>query len=568
MPGKINSYAVSSMSKVKFKPRSGCLSLPVLWLLPGVLPAGEAVVPAQRQSLNLTAVSLFILFVITTLLITGWAARRTASRQQFYTAAGRITAWQNGIAITGDAISAATFLGAISALYFNGLDTLMLFVGIMGSWPIILFLVAERLRNLGRYTLTDVIISRFPSRTIRVLIALASLGVVILYLIGQVVGAGKLIQLLFGLDYLYAVTCVSILMIFYVCFGGMLATTWVQFIKALLMIGGGVILAVLMLWHFHFDVEGIFRNAVATHPRHDAYLAPGGWLDNPISMLSVGVTLMCGFIGLPHILMRMFTVRDARAARLSSFYAIAMITFFNLLALLIGFGAVSLLMGNPLYHDGAGQLLGGGNMVVLHVAAILGGDLLLGFISAVTFATILAVVSGLTLAGAAHIAHDLYAHVLCAGRPVEKTEMVISRVSVFVIGIMAILLGLAFENQNVVFIANLSLVISGSVNAPILLGTLYWRGLTTRGVIAGSLVGLAGSIVFIILGPDVWVGVLGHARPVFPYIYPTVVTIPAACFAIWIFSITDKSKEALLVRNAFDEQVIRSEVGGDLDNLR
>jgi cation/acetate symporter len=530
---------------------------------PRLLQAQETAAADVQQPLNLTAITLFLLFVATTLYITWWAARRTSSRRQFYAAEGRITPLQNGVAITGDAISAATFLGAISALYFNGLDTLMLFVGIMGSWPIILFLVAERLRNLGRYTLTDVIMSRYDVRAVRVLIALSSLAVTIFYLIGQVVGAGKLIQLLFGLDYVYAVSCVSILMILYVSLGGMLATTWVQFIKALLMISGGVIIVVLLLMHFHFDLGELFGSAVAMHPRGADYLAPGGWLDEPLSAVSVGVTLLFGFLGLPHILMRMFTVKDAGAARKSSFYAISLITFFNLLAILIGFGAVPLLMGNPDYHDSAGQLIGGGNMVVLHVARILGGDLLLGFISAVTFATILAVVSGLTLAGAANIAHDLYAHAWCAGNPSEKTELKISRASVFAIGALAIVLGLAFENQNVVFIANLSLVISGSVNTPVLLGALYWRGMTSRGVIAGSLVGLVSSIFGIILGPDVWVGVLGRPEPVLPILYPTVVTIPVTCITIWIFSITDRSSRAMRERDGFDVQVLRSETGPD-----
>lgn len=528
------------------------------------LHAQEITGTVEKQELNRTAIGLFVLFVFSTLVITWWAAHRTHSRRQFYAAEGKITALQNGIAITGDAISAATFLGAISAIYFNGLDTLMLFVGIMGSWPIILFLISERLRNLGRFTLTDVISYRFTGRPIRALISLASLAVVIFYLIGQMVGAGKLIQLLFGLDYIYAVTCVSILMILYVSFGGMLATTWVQFVKAILLISGGIIIAILLLIHFQFDLELVFQSAIETHPGESGILAPGGWLDNPVSMISVGVTLLFGFIGLPHILMRMFTVRDAKEARKSSFYAISIITFFNMIAILIGFGAISMIMYKPEFHDAAGELLGGGNMVVLHVAKFLGGDLLLGFVSAVTFATILAVVSGLTLAGAANIAHDLYANTISKGQPSEKTELMISRTSVYLIGILTIFLGIAFEDQNVVFIANLALVISGSVNAPVLLCALYWRGLTSRGIVAGSLVGLVSSITLIILGQDVWVGVLGKDEPVFPYIYPTVVTIPAALITIWFFSVTDKSTKAEQERRMFGEQVIRSEIGLDV----
>ena len=524
--------------------------------------AAEAIVAeVEKQSLNITAIVMFLLFVSTTLIITWWAAKRTHSRKEFYAAGGSIPAWQNGVAISGDFMSAATFLGISSALYFNGFDALTLVVGALGSWPIILFLISERLRNLGRYTFIDVLSYRLDERPIRLVASLGSLSVLILYLIGQLVGAGKLIQLLFGLDYIIAVSCVSILMILYVSFGGMLATTWVQFIKAVLLVLGGTIIGFLLLQHFKFDMEQVFRSASAVHPRGIKLFAPGGWLTDPVSVISVGLTALLGFIGLPHILMRLFTVKDAREARKSAFYAISIIGYFNILILIIGFGAVSLIMFNPDYHDATGSLIGGRNMVVLHLTHKLGGNILLGFISAVTFATILAVVSGLTLAAAATIAHDLYALTLYPGKATEKSELLLSRLSVIGIGLLGILFGIAFEKQNVVFVTNMALAVAGSVNAPILLAALYWRGLTTRGAIAGCLFGLISSVGLIILGPLVWVDILGMDLPVFPYVYPTVVSAPLAFVALWLFSVTDKSTRASLDRSGYDEQLVRSETG-------
>ncbi len=515
----------------------------------------------QKQAVNVTAIVMFLLFVSSTLVITWWAAKRTHSRKQFYAAGGGIPAWQNGIAISGDFMSAATFLGISSALYFNGFDALTLVVGALGSWPIILFLIAERLRNLGRYTFIDVLSYRLDERPIRLVASLGSLSVLMFYLIAQLVGAGKLIQLLFGLDYIIAVSCVSTLMILYVSFGGMLATTWVQFIKAILLVFGGTAIVFLLFQHVEFKFEEIFSRAVETHPKGTELFAPGGWLKDPVSVISVGLTALLGFIGLPHILMRLFTVKNAREARKSAFYAISIIGYFNLLIIIIGFGAVSLIMFNPDYQDLDGALLGGRNMVVLHLTHILGGDILLGFISAVTFATILAVVSGLTLAAAATIAHDLYALTLKRGNTSEKSEMRVSRYAVIGIGILGILFGIAFEKQNVAFVTNMALAVAGSVNAPILLAAMYWRGLTTRGAIAGCLLGLVSSVGLIILSPLVWVNVLGMEKAIFPYVYPTVVSAPLAFFALWFFSVTDRSSRADIDRAGYDEQLVRSETG-------
>ena len=502
-----------------------------------------------------------MLFVLSTLWITWWAARRTHSRKEFYAAGGGISAWQNGIAISGDFMSAATFLGLSSLLYFSGSDGLMVAAGAVASWPIILFLVAERLRNLGRYTFIDVVSLRLAERPVTMVAALGSLSTAVFYLIAQLVGAGKLIQLLFGVDYVWAVTGVSTLMILYVTFGGMLATTWVQIIKAFLLVLGGTIITFLMLQHFSFDLGRVFQDAIKVHPKGSGLMAPGGWLTDPVSVISLGLTCLLGFVGLPHVLMRIFTVKDARTARKSTFYAVSIIGYFNLLMIIIGFGAISLIMFNAGYQDASGLLVGGRNMVVLHASHYLGGDILLGFISAVAFATILAVVSGLTISAAATIAHDLYAKSIKRDKVSERSELLVSRCAVIVIGMLAILFGIAFENLNVIFITNMALAVAGSANAPVLLLSMYWRGLTTRGAIHGCLAGLVSSVSLIILGPQVWVDVIGMEKPVFPYVYPTILSAPLAFLTAWLSSRTDHSARADGERTAFDEQYIRSELG-------
>jgi cation/acetate symporter len=522
---------------------------------------GAAEAGASAQSSNLTAAVIFLAFVAITLAITAWAARYTRTRREFYAAGGHIPAWQNGVALAGDFLSAATFLGITSALYVNGLDAITLLVGTLVGWPLILFLIAERLRNLGSYTFIDVVSFRLAARPIRIAASLSSLSVVIFYLIGQLVGAGKLIELLFGFEYVYAIVGVSLLMVVYVGFGGMLATTWVQFIKAVLLVAGGTILAALLLAHFDFDLARLFAEAVDTHPRGAALVAPGGWLGEPLSTVSVGLTLLLGFIGLPHILMRMFTVGSAREARKSAFYAIAIIGYVNLSIILLGFGAVSIIMFNPDYHDASGAMVGGYNMVMLHLTHFLGGDWLLGFISAVTFATILAVVSGLTLAGAATIAHDLYAHTIARGVVSSDREVLISRISVLALGVLGIVLGIAYEHHNIVFVATMALAVSGSANAPVLIVSMYWQGMTTRGAVAGIVTGLTLSVALIVAGPQVMVEIFGAERPWFPYVYPTVVSAPLAFLAIWLGSVTDRSRRAEAERRTYDAQYVRAETG-------
>jgi len=416
------------------------------------LAAGDAIAGAvQKQPVNVIAIAMFILFVLGTLGITYWAARQTRSASDFYTAGGGITGFQNGLAIAGDYMSAAAFLGVSGMVFGKGVDGVFYTVGWTVGWPLILFMIAERLRNLGRYTFADVASYRFEQTKIRSLSAMGSLTVVIFYLIAQMVGAGKLIQLLFGLDYAYAVVLVGVLMVMYVTFGGMLATTWVQIIKAVLLLSGCTILVLLSLAHFGFDPSALMTAAIDNHAAKDAILRPSTSISDPLTAISLGLALMCGPAGLPHILMRFFTVPDAKAARKSVFYATGFIGYFFILAVMIGFSAITIVGANPAYLDAAGKILGGGNMAAIHLSKAVGGDVFLGFISAVAFATILAVVSGLALAGASAVSHDLYARIVKKGKATGREEMLVSRLATLVLGVLAIGLGLVFENQNIAF---------------------------------------------------------------------------------------------------------------------
>ncbi len=359
--------------------------------------AGALEGQVDRQALNWAAIVMFLLFVLGTLGITYRAAMQTRSAADFYAAGGGITGFQNGLAIAGDYMSAASFLGISGLVFASGFDGLIYSIGFLVGWPVILFLIAERLRNLGKFTFADVASFRLEPTAIRILSATGTLVVVAFYLIAQMVGAGKLIQLLFGLEYLYAVVIVGILMIVYVAFGGMKATTWVQIIKACLLLAGASFMAFMVLWRFGFSPEAMFAEAVRVHPRHDAIMAPGALVSDPISAISLGLALMFGTAGLPHILMRFFTVSDAQAARKSVFYATGFIAYFYILTFIIGFGAITFLMtDDSFYQAGAGGvinriggLLGGTNMAAVHLSTAVGGSLFLGFISAVAFATIL-----------------------------------------------------------------------------------------------------------------------------------------------------------------------------------
>ena len=540
-----------------------------LSLVAGAALAAGDVGEVKKQAVNIPAIVMFLAFVAGTLGITYWAAQRTKTAKDFYAAGGGITGFQNGLAIAGDYMSAASFLGISGLVFINGYDGLIYSVGWLVGWPIIMFLMAEQLRNLGKYTYADVVSYRFQRVPMRTMAATGSLVVVVLYLIGQMVGAGKLIQVLFGLDYIYAVTIVGILIILYVTFGGMLATTWVQIIKAVLLLGGATFIAFGALYvvtEGSFSPETLFRKATEIHNKKEALMKPGVLVTSPIEAISLGLALMFGTAGLPHILMRFFTVPNATEARKSVFYATGFIGYFYILTFLIGFGAIVLLMPADSGYmvtnaKGVLELKGGQNMAAVQLASAVGGNLLLGFISAVAFATILAVVSGLTLAGASAISHDLYANVWAHGNVDEQQEVRVSKMATLVLGVIAILLGIAFEQQNVAYMVGLTFAVAASANFPILIVSVFWSKMTTKGALLGGWLGLVSSTLFVILGPTVWTDVLKLGDPIFPFKNPALFSMAIAFIGIWLGSILDNSENAKQERAAFEAQDVRCQTG-------
>ncbi len=535
-------------------------------LVAGSACAADAAAPAP---VNWHAVVMFIIFVGITLGITYWAAMRTKTATDFYAAGRGITGLQNGLAIAGDYMSAASFLGIAALVYFNGFYGLIFSVGWLVGWPIILFLIAERLRNLGKFTYADVASFRLQQGPVRTMAAIGSLVVVIWYLIGQAVGAGQLLHTLVPqISYNVSIVIIGALIIIYITFGGMKATTWVQIIKAALLLGGATLIALGVMAHEGFSFEKLFSDAVADHPKHLAIMqsmAPIGTKPNPIESISLGMTLMFGTAGLPHILMRFFTVTDAKAARKSVLYGTCFIGYFYILTFIIGFGAIVLVAGNPAYvvdvTKNVLDLKGGGNMPAVYLAHAIGGDLFLGFIAAVAFATILAVVSGLTLAGASALSHDLYANVIMKGKTTEAQEVWVSKLCVIGLGVLAVILGIMFEKQNVAYIVALTFSVAACSNFPILVLSLFWRGLTTRGAVLGGYTGILGSIGLLIIGPTVWTKVLNMGPAIFPYDFPTFVVLPAVLVVAYVASVTDRSASADKERAAFGPQEIRSETG-------
>jgi cation/acetate symporter len=450
---------------------------------------------------NPTAIMFFVAFVISTLGITWWAAKRTRTTKDFYAAGRSITGFQNGLALAGDYMSAASFLGIAGLVSTKGYDGLIYSVGWLVGWPIVMFLISEPLRNLGKYTFADVVAYRLNQRPIRAAAATGSLVVVLTYLIAQMVGAGTLIKLMFGLPFELAIVVTGSLMIMYVLFGGMIATTWVQIIKACLLLGGATILVLLTLNQFNFSYANLFNQAEKLYT--NKFLEPGGLVTSPIDAFSLGLALMFGTAGLPHILMRFYTVPDAKAARKSVFYATGFIGYFYILTVTIGFGAAVLV--------GQKVIMGidkGGNMAGPLLAEALGGNLFLGFLAAVAFATILAVVSGLTLAGASAFSHDLFVGVIRRGQASEKEEVKVAKIATVGLGITAILLGIFFKGQNVAFLVGLTFAIAASANFPALLMSIMWKKFTTAGAVTSIYTGLVVATVLLILSPTVWVDIV------------------------------------------------------------
>jgi len=552
-------YHATAFAQAVAPAASATPATPVPAMPPAVVVAPAAIQVAPDHTI---AIYMFLVFVVITLGITAWASRRASTANDFYAAGGGITGAQNGLAIAGDYMSAASFLGISALVFSSGFDGLIYSVGFLVGWPVIVTLMAERLRNLGRFTFADVASYRLQQTPIRIFAACGTLVTVAFYMVAQMVGAGQLVTTLFGFDYAYAEIGVGILMIIYVVFGGMLATTWVQIIKAALLLGGATVIAVLVLVHFNFDIPAMFAGAVAVHPKHAAILQPGSFIPDPVSGISLGLALMFGTAGLPHILMRFFTVRDARQARRSVIYATSFIGYFYILTFIIGFGAIVLVRANPGFFDAKGVLIGTNTMAAVWLAQATGGDVLFGFIAAVTFATVLAVVSGLTLAGASAVSHDLYANVFRRGREGANNEVIVSKIATVVIGIVAIFLGLAFRTINTAFAVGLAFAVAASSNFPVLILSMYWRGLTTAGAVTGGFVGLITAVTLTVCSKAVWVDVLHYAAPApVPYTNPAIFSMPVAFLFCVVFSLLDRTRQANAERARFDAQFVRSQTG-------
>jgi cation/acetate symporter len=546
------------------------------------MAAGADMGQVEKQPTNWVAIGMFTAFVVGTLFITKWAASKTKSAADFYTGGGGITGFQNGLAIAGDYMSAASFLGISAAVMASGYDGLIYSIGFLVGWPIITFLMAERLRNLGMFTFADVAGYRFQQKPIRIFAASGTLVVVAFYLIAQMVGAGSLIKLLFGLDYWLAVVIVGALMMIYVLFGGMTATTWVQIIKACLLLSGVTFMAFMVMSNFGFSFEQLFAAGVKVKSDlavtggktaeeaaviGQALMGPGGFIKDPISAISFGMALMFGTAGLPHILMRFFTVPDAKQARKSVLWATTWIGYFYILIFIIGFGAITMVLTNPEYADTAkGIIKGGGgsaNMAAVLVAKAVGGNVFFGFISAVAFATILAVVAGLTLSGASAVSHDIYATVIKKGQADSDSELKVSRLTTLALGVVAVTLGIMFEKQNIAFMVSLAFAIAASANFPVLFMSVLWKDCTTKGAVIGGFMGLISSVGLTVVSPSVWEATLGNPKGSawFPYSSPALFSMTIGFVGIWLFSMLDRSPNAAKERAAYPAQKVRSETG-------
>ena len=498
-----------------------------------------------------SAVVFFLVIVALTLAVTWWSARRTRSTREFYAAGRSVSALQNGLALAGDYMSAASFLGIAGLVALRGYDGMIYATGWLVGWPALMFLIAEPVRNLGKFTFADVVAFRLRQVPVRIASAFGGILTVLFYTIAQMVGAGNLISLMFGLRYEWAIAGVGVVMLAYVLFGGMIATTWVQIIKAVLLLCGVTLLTILVLAQFEFSPATLYASVAERYGQ--AALEPGGLVTDPIEAVSLGLALMFGLLGLPHILMRFYTVPDARAARASVLYATGFIGYFYLIIPIVGFGA-SALVGRAVIE----KVDAGGNMAAPLVAELLGGTPLLGFIAAVAFATILAVVAGLTLAGASALSHDIFVHVVRGGHASEQEQVRVARAATIVFGILAVLLGIVFKGQNVAFMVGLAFAIACSANFPPLLLSIVWRRFNTPGAVAGMVTGATLSVALILLSPTVWVDLFHNAEAVVPLRNPAIISMPAAFVVAIAVSLLTREPSAEL---RFDEEKLRTYLG-------
>ena len=503
--------------------------------------------------MNVTAFLLFLGIVVLTLVITYYASKRTNTTSEFYTAGGGLTGWQNGLAIAGDYMSAASFLGIAGMIALSGFDGFFYSIGFLVAYLVVLYLVAEPLRNLGKYTMADMIAARFDNKQVRGVAALNSIAISIFYMIAQLVGAGALIKLLLGLEYTTSVLIVGALMTVYVVFGGMTATSWVQIVKAVLILVGTFFISLMVFANFDFNLMTMFEQRKTATPLGEQFLNPGNKFKVGLDTISLNLALVLGTAGLPHILIRFFTVKDATTARKSVVYATWVIGLFYIMTIFLGFGAAAFV--------GAENMDAAGNMGAPLLAQALGGNFLFAFVSAVAFATILAVVAGLVLTAASAFAHDFYGHVIRQGKATEKEQMKMAKWASVGVSVVSIALALFAQNLNVAFLVALAFAVAASANLPVILFTIFWKRFNTTGAVSGMLVGLFSSLILVALSPNVWNPVAGKAilvgEALFPLPNPGIVSIPLGFLAAWIGTLLSSSRNDA----KYDEILVRANTG-------
>jgi len=508
-----------------------------------------------------TSLGIFLAFIVATLAITWWAARKSSGSDGFFAAGRRITAWQNGLAVAGDYMSAASFLGIAGLIAFYGYDGFMYSVGFLVAYLTVLFVVAEPLRNAGKYTMADIVAYRMRPRPVRAMAALSTLSVTTFYMIAQMVGAGALVKLLLqdsGVSYSAAVVGVGILMVVYVVFGGMLATTWVQIVKAVLLMGGSLLLSILVIGHFGFSLSAFFEAVTHVKVQENGadvvknFLEPGMRYKpphGPLDLLSLGVALVLGTAGLPHILIRFYTVPDAKTARLSVVWAMGIIGAFYLMTTFFGFGAATIVGKEYILANG------GVNMSAPLLAKVLGGEILFAFISAVAFATILAVVAGLTISASTSFAHDFWTNVVHHGVARSPGEEVrVARATAFVVGVVAIIIAILLgPGANVAFLVGLAFAVAASANLPAIVYSLFWKRFNTAGALGSLGVGLVSSIGLILMSPSVQ-----GPSAFFPLDNPGLVSVPLGFLGGWVGTMLSQETTSA---EKFEELTVRAHTG-------
>lgn len=492
--------------------------------------------------MSIVAISFFVGIVGLTLVITWWASKKTSSASDFYTAGGGLTGWQNGLAIAGDYLSAASFLGIAGAVALFGFDGFFFSIGYLVAYLVVLYIVAEPLRNLGKFTLADMITARFNTSKVRGTAALSTITIVLFYMIAQLVGAGALIKLLLGIDYWIAVLLVGFMMTIYVLFGGMTATSWVQIVKACLLMLGTVIISFLVLKEFGFSISQMFTQMTTETDHGQAYLNPGLRYTEGLDTISMMIALVFGTAGLPHILMRFFTVKDAKTARSSVIWATWIVGIFYVLTIFLGFGAAAFVGAEAIIAENPA-----GNMAAPLLAEALGGDILMSFVSAVAFATILAVVAGLVLSGASALSHDIYGEIIKKGKMTDREQVLAARIGSITISVLSIVLALGAQTLNVAFLVSLAFCIAGSANLPVIIYTIYWKRFNSTGAIAAMLTGLISALVLVAVSPNIWSPIEGKAifvgEPLFMLSNPALISVPLGFIAGIVGTLLSKESD-------------------------